>query len=99
MTKRYQWQYVRLAMSIFGLGEEAGQVAYAGLFDTPDLVHSWEIYEAEAFVQSALVDKVGRDNVLFRPIEIAVTSSVVVSTGDVPAFLRSTVQLAPEFGS
>ena len=88
MAKRYQWQYVRLAMSIFGRGEEAGQVAYAGLFDSPDLVHSLQIYKAEAFVQRALVAKIGRDKVLFRPIQIPVTSPVVVCTGDVPAFLR-----------
>ena len=83
---RYQWQYVNRAKSIFGLDEERGQTAFAGVFESPNEVTGALILASEAYIQNCCVTAIGENEILFEPEDL-VENVKVENSGELPSFI------------
>jgi hypothetical protein len=88
LAMRYAKQYVDRSVAIFGLDPNQGQVAYAGLIETPPEPLPAFVELLEKNIQTSFISCHGQPNALFL-IKGQVQHLAITHTGSVPAFLKN----------
>ena len=70
LGQRYQWQYVKTSMAIFGKDKSSGQVSFSATFTKPKMVTDKVIGAAESIVQHSFIKAKGEQEALFKPVKL-----------------------------